>query len=267
MALQNLTTKPFRKLATHLNKIVALNIPAALLLVSAANTHAEVNTVDNPSILPSFEIKPFTARYDAYAKGKKLGSAHRKLIQDSEFEFTFQFNSKLRFLFFSDKRNESVNFRSIDDNIFPLTYQYTRSGTGSEKSLTLTFDHTKQQLMSSEAGLLPLENQFDPQSYFIDFKRAMARGEKIASYNIINQKGQAKNYTLQVHNLETLLLPFGELEALKVEVRSSNKNKTTYAWFCPALQFSLVKMLQLKQGKEQGRIELSEYRTQSKTTD
>lgn len=267
MALQNLTTKPFRKRATHLNRILTCSILAALILGSAASVRAEVNVVNTPSTLTSFNIIPFTARYDAYAKGKKLGSAHRKLIQNSEFEYSFQYNSKLRFLFFSDKRNESVNFRSIDNTILPLTYHYNRTGSGSDKSLKLSFDHTKQQLTSSKAGVIPLQNQFDPQSYFIDFKRVMAEGEKNASYHIINQKGQAKNYTLQVLNLETLSLPFGEIEALKVQVRSTNKNRTTYAWFSPALNFTLVKMLQLKQGKEQGRIELSEYQTQGKITD
>lgn len=259
MALQHSTTKPFQTVATRQNNVCSLIITGALLFCSAYSIGDETKNIDNPSQLPVFEIKPYTARYDAYAKGKKLGSAIRTLVKQSEFEFTFQFNSKLRFLFFSDQRRESVTFRHENNAILPLNYQYKRSGSGSDKALTLDFDHAKQELTSSKQGTTSLDNQSDPQSYFINFKGVMAGGGDSATYNIVNQKGQPRRYLLKVQGQETLSLAFGEIEALKVEVSSSNKNKTTYAWFSPSLNYTLVKLVQIKQGKQQGRVELADY--------
>lgn len=70
------------------------------------------------------------------------------------------------------------------------------------------------------------------------------------SYQIIDDKGGNDQQHFRRVASETLTLPYGEVEALKVErVRKTKKRETIY-WFAPELNYVLVKMQQRKEGDE-----------------
>ncbi|MFT5276886.1 MAG: hypothetical protein ACI8VI_000516, partial [Granulosicoccus sp.] len=75
----------------------------------------------------------------------------------------------------------------------------------------------------------------------------------------LNYRGQKRNYQIEVVGKETLQLPYGVVEAVKVKVNRESKKRQTFAWYAPSLDFVLVRLQQFKEGEEQGDIRLKTY--------
>ena len=256
--MQHLIKQLFLRQVTHQSNLLFSFFVATF---SVATFSFQAPNTETPNTLPAFELQLYEARYNGYAKGKRLGEATRKLSVDSNNEYRFEFTSKLRFLFITDKRSESVNFSSKDGVITPLHYQYSRSGTGKDKSLNIDFDSKNQKITVSTQPDQPIdfEGQWDNQSYYIALKQKLAAGETQFSFDLITHKGDQKTYHYSVSAPSTISVPYGELDALKVTVQSSNMQRVTYAWFAPSLNYTLAKLVQYKSGKEHGKVELQDY--------
>ena len=59
--------------------------------------------------------------------------------------------------------------------------------------------------------------------------------------------------------MEQLDLPYGTIEALKVEIERDSSSRVTYAWFAPDLNYQLVRLQQFKDGDEQGDLRLKAF--------
>ena len=92
---------------------------------------------------------------------------------------------------------------------------------------------------------------------FIDDK--IVQGQKEFSYQVINYRGQERDYHLKVMGTEQLTLPYGMLEGIKVEIVRHNSTRETFAWFSPQLNYQLVRLQQFKDDKEQGDIQLKTF--------
>ncbi|MCA1768321.1 MAG: DUF3108 domain-containing protein, partial [Idiomarina sp.] len=55
---------------------------------------------------------------------------------------------------------------------------------------------------------------------------------------------------------QQLSLPYGEVEAIKVERIRDNNRRQTFFWFAPELNYVMVKMQQFKEGEEQATMSL-----------
>jgi hypothetical protein len=103
------------------------------------------------------------------------------------------------------------------------------------------------------------ESWLDPISYqqqlYIDLKQ----GKQDFRYRFINRKGQEHEYIFKVTGQEPLVLPYGKVDAIKVErVYEGKSERQTIAWFAPELDFALVRIWKGKSGVEQFDIQLSE---------
>lgn len=253
----------FLKRATHLsNRLMLLVVTVfsvTLFATPQSDIDAKVQTEVTTTHAP-FTLTPYFAHYDGYARGKKLGKAQRHLFINDDGSYTFKFTSKLRFLLFSDERRETVTFSYNDTAIEPLTYEYSRKGTGSNKHLKLTFDANDKRIITSTADtVIEYQQQWDNQSYFIDLKQQLSLGKTVVNYTIIDHKGRQKTFEVHVLGSEQVKLPFGTIDSIKVQVIGTNTKRATYAWFSPRLNYTLVKLVQQKSGKEQGRVELRDY--------
>lgn len=235
--------KYYRKVGTHLIKFFTALASALLLVTSVA---AE-------------SLQPFDANYKAYKYGRELGHASLSLQHISDDQYRMVYASKASLFLISDNRQELSNFRYIDSEIIPLTYQYRRTGTGSDKKLDATFIRANQRINIAGQEALAWEGEFDNQLYRLDLQLKLAGGEQEFEYDILNYRGEKRHYKLQVMGREQLELPYGMLEGIKVKILRDSNRRETFAWFSPALNYQLVRLQQFKDGEEQGDIRLSEF--------
>jgi hypothetical protein len=90
-------------------------------------------------------------------------------------------------------------------------------------------------------------------------QRKLAQGQTDFTYQVINYRGDHREYNLKVMGKDQLTVPYGTLEGIKVNIVRKNSSRETFAWFSPQLNYQLVRLQQFKDGKEQGDIQLKSF--------
>jgi len=248
------TDKCYRLRVMPLNKILSL-----FLFVFSGSLWAATDK----QILPEFKALPYSAEYYAYRSGAKLGKAEQNLSKLENNTYQLFYQSKLSLLFLSDKRKETSRFLMQDGVITPISYRYSRTGTGSDKKLDVEFDGQNKLIKISPDKTLPWNNELDNQLYSLDVRKKLSKGDTQTQYQMINSRGQQRQYGIQVLGNESLELPYGTLETIKTKIIRSSKKRETFIWFAPQLDYVMVRLQQFKEGKEQGDIKLSRYQVNS----
>jgi len=207
-------------------------------------------------------LVPFVANYAAYKWGDKVGGAKMALTRQSDGRYHLEYSSRVSKFFLSDKRSEHSIF-TFENGIFtPLSYQYKRTGTGPDKSLGVVFQHGdvatfKVNEQPAQAWL----GEFDNQLYRLQVRRWLSQGETSFTVHFVNYRGEKSLYDMSVEGKESLELPFGVLDTVKVTINRATAKRQTFMWFAPSLDFQLVRLQQFKDGDEQGDIRLVEYQS------
>jgi len=212
------------------------------------------------SVHASEELKEFEAEYKAFQFGKELGQASIKLESLGRKKYRMSYQSKVSIFFLSDKRKEVSLFTYNNGTIIPFKYRYERTGFGSDKEFVAEFNKkNKKILLNGDENSLPWEGQFDNQLYRLDIQSQLANNKKEFEYNIVNTRGELRNYRIIVLGTEQISLPYGNIDGVKVKIARTSSKRETYAWFAPSLGYQLVRLQQFKEGEEQGDIQLSTY--------
>lgn len=66
-------------------------------------------------------------------------------------------------------------------------------------------------------------------------------GKKVFDYTVVD-KGELKNYKFEIVGRETLNLPAGKFQTIKLKRTRKNSRRTTYMWTAPALHYLAVKL-------------------------
>ncbi|MFQ3196953.1 MAG: hypothetical protein ACI8R9_002762 [Paraglaciecola sp.] len=208
------------------------------------------------STLPTFE-----AEYTAYRYGKKLGYALLSLeaSEHKKNSYRLEYYSKVSLFYLSDKRSEISTFEYKDNTFTPQDYRFTRTGTGSNKSTNVLFDQASGKIVVDKEPAFDWLGQFDNQIYRLDMQKKLAQGQTDFTYQVINYRGDAREYNLKVMGKDQLTLPYGTLEGIKVNIVRINSSRETFAWFSPQLNYQLVRLQQFKDDKEQGDIQLKSF--------
>lgn len=247
--------KFFRTMVTRTTNNLALTVLSGLFSVSVL---ADTTSTDSTPLLT-----PFEAVYYAYKWDDNLGSAKISLEKLSDGLYSLTYQSKVSKFFLSDKRFEHSIFLVEDDHLIPQQYNYSRTGTGPDKSLSVEFPSSDggeiEIIKDEELYTLPWQGELDNQLYRIDAPIRLSRGAKELSYDFINYRGQQRHYGMKVVGKEVVELPYGNIEAIKVEIIRESKSRYTLAWFAPDLNYQLVRLQQFKDGDEQGDLRLKAF--------
>ncbi len=214
----------------------------------------------NSSYALAEPLIPFKAEYVAYKWGDDIGKAELKLEKLSRSQYSLTYSSDVSKFFLSDQRYEHSIFEFKNNQFVPQQYYYSRTGTGSDKKLKLEFvEKPERKIIVNSSSKLTWDSELDNQLYRIDLPRQLAAGKKSLIYNFINYRGELKSYQIDVVGQETLSLPYGELDTIKVEIVRHSSSRETFAWFAPELDYNLVRLQQFKDDDEQGDIKLVRY--------
>ena len=254
-------------------KAVSRLIVICLLPLLAMFAHAQQTSeqkapkkeIDNP---PS-ALKPYTAEYKLFRDGDEHGTATRKLSFNDNI-YTLKYQSSIEWMIFSDERFESSQFFIQNNRVKPLVYKMERKGTGPDRSYEVIFDRenreikgpskrSKKRKSDNTLQVLWNDNWLDPISYQQQLYLDLTAGRKEFNYAFINRKGDEHKYFFKLTATEQLGLPYGAIEAVKVERIYEDSERQTIAWFAPTLDYALVRIWKGKSGVEQFDLQLAKF--------
>jgi hypothetical protein len=254
----------------HLSKLFSITSLILLLLsteffAEASNTELSTEAIHHdktPHEKSSLEkkvdhktIKPFIAKYDLLKKSDSVGEAIRKLNYTTENLANYSYRTEASWFVFTDIRKETSIANVDHKTVTPTHYLFERKGTGKDKKYEWTFD-----VENSLATDLKKEKQLpikfpekiqDKLSYQLQLRLDLIKdsSQKQYIYPVISTSGSIKEYIFENEGEETITLPYGEIKALKL--KRDVKDKITYVWFAPELNYLLVQIYQIKNGKAQ----------------
>lgn len=209
--------------------------------------------------LLAYDLLPFDAQYKASRSGMNVGHARQTLTHLGRDQYKLEYHSEASFLFLSDVRTEQSLFRLQEQHIIPYKYRFARTGTGKDKGLSLQFDSTNKQIKVNDKETLPWQGEIDNQLYQLDVRKRLAEGENNFVYDTVNDRGELRQQKFRVIGQETLLLPYGELDCIKIEKVREGSSRETFVWFAPSLDYQMVRLQQFKDGDEQADIQLTHF--------
>lgn len=218
-----------------------------------------------PTDNPVKTVAPFKAQYQVFRRGSSVGKAIRQLSMLENGQAEYSYNTDLKLFIFSDKRSETSVINWQGYQVIPSQYTYKREGTGKDKFYQWQYDVEAGQatdVRKKKSYQLDFpENVQDKLSYHFKHRLTMLNEPEKQSYSypVVTTSGTVKDYQYQYDGKETIELPYGSLETIRLKRAVKNKDRVTYAWFAPELDYLLVKLRQLKDGSEQFEARLESY--------
>lgn len=210
-------------------------------------------------------IPAFTANYTVLHKSKPVGTAVRQLSYLADGTIDYHYQTKVKWLIFSQTRSETSILTINKNLVTPLHYTYTREGTGKDKRYEWLYDATNGQAKDIERErehTIDFSNNLqDKLSYHLQHRLNLIADatNKNYVYSVINTSGTINDYNYQFDGEEELILPYGLVNTVRFKREVQEKERVTYAWFAPELNYLLVKLYQAKAGNEQFEAQLSSF--------
>lgn len=210
-------------------------------------------------------LPAFSANYTVLHKSKPVGTAVRKLSYLDNGTIDYHYQTKVKWLIFSQTRSETSILTINNSQVTPLHYTYTREGTGKDKRYEWLYQPTSSIAKDIERGrehTIDFSNNLqDKLSYHLQHRLNLIADatQKNYVYSVINTSGSINDYTYQYDGEEELILPYGLVNTIRFKREVEEKERVTYAWFAPELNYLLVKLYQAKAGNEQFEAQLSSF--------
>lgn len=149
--------------------------------------------------------------------------------------------------FLRDKLHETSEGRLDENGLRPLSYHYSRSGGKKEREASLSFDWNAMTVANHVEDIRWKMNipggTLDKLASQLGMMLALGRGETDITFNIADG-GKLKEYRFKVLERETLELPAGQFETVKLTMLRDNTKRETYLWCAPQLNYLPVRIWQ-----------------------
>jgi len=210
-------------------------------------------------------IKPFVAEYTILHKSSPVGTGIRELKHLDNGLIEYSYHTDIEWLIFSDERKETSIVSLEDGHVTPTNYHFIRTGTGRDKEYKWRYDTKNNKAFDikkqREKSVDFPDNIQDKLSYHLQNRINLLNNptQKHFVYPVISTSGKIKNYVYQYDGEEDIMLPYGLVKTIKLKREVIEKNRITYAWFAPELDYLMVKLYQVKSGVEQFEAQLNTF--------
>lgn len=244
-----------------LNALLSLGIACSgAVIAQAENNQANISVNAQRAAKLT---RPYHADYVLSRRGRTHGNAGRTLTAAVDGTWTYQTFTDASLLIFSDRRAHETNFRIVGDRVVPLAFQYNRTGTGSGQFFAVVFDYANKKLVRQADSSLEAEwkeGLLDSNAVLHQLQIDVAGSNSGIgaewTYQLIDERGRNTEYTFRSMGYETVQVPYGTMDTIRVMRVRETDRRETYFWFSPLHNYSLVQMQQLKEGKEQAKLML-----------
>lgn len=207
---------------------------------------------------------PYRADYDVFRGSMNLGGGYYELVDLGDNNYRLGYQSDVSFLLLSDTRTEQSSFQRVDGQLIPLQYSMKRSGTGSDFSASMRFNHLAGKVFArykdrtAEFEITP--SLYDVLLYQQKLREELAAGKQEMLFSVA-YKTRIREYRYRIIDKETITVPMGSYEAIKVErVRDPKKQRTTYFWVVPSLNFVVARLAHYEDGELQAEMQLKKLK-------
>lgn len=196
-------------------------------------------------------------------------------IGESRLDLEAQANGRYRYrsdthsvgfarLFRSDRVQESSLFVLHRGRIRPLEYRFDHTGSKKGRHAFLDFDWKARKVANTVEGHtwemeIP-SNALDKLVVQVAVMMDLSAGKEQLTYAIADG-GKLKEYHFAIVGRETVKVPAGEFEVVKIERLRKDNDRTTHLWCAPALGYLPVRIEQIEH--EDGVTYLSELKQTS----
>ncbi len=189
----------------------------------------------------------FTAVYDLKKGPITIGETRRSLMPDGPDTFVFESVTRptgLSRLLRSGQVVERSLWTWHGDHLRPLEYTYFSHGGGTPRTVNLRFDWSQRRVTNTINGdpwRMPLSDDLTVDKLLFQL-RLMHDLPSIAPrlHYPVADGGPLKTYTLEILGPETIRLPAGTFDTLRVQQRNGGR-QTTY-WCAPRLRYLPVRI-------------------------
>ena len=215
-------------------------LPGILLLATALLAPA----------VPAATLPDFEASYILKRGSLRIGSSTIELQTGDEGSYLYESRSwPTRWVawLLKDRLHESSRGNITATGLRPDTYHYLRSGGSREREADLSFDW-EQNLVSNlvEGSRWEMEvptGTIDKLASQLGMMLALQQDKEDVTF-MVADGGHLKEYRFKVIGHETVEVPAGTFETVKITKLRDNKDRVTYVWCAPALNYLPVRIFQ-----------------------
>lgn len=227
-------------------------------LAIASTAGAQSNAHEHET---SMKTVPYSAEYVLSRRGTDRGEASRILEKKDDGTWRYYTGTSASLLVFSDRRHNETIFSLDGDRVVPVSFDYSRRGTGSNRALKVRFDRENKRLVSEGDEEIDIEwrdDLLDPNAVLHQLQIDVAGDGEDWTYPLVDESGDFRDYKFTRVKTEMLNLPYGDVEAVRVDRVRDHERRQTHFWFAPELNYTLVRMQQVEDGREALQIQLTE---------
>ncbi|HSE11597.1 MAG TPA: DUF3108 domain-containing protein [Rudaea sp.] len=201
-------------------------------------------------------VAPFQADYEVLRNGKELGRA--TLTLRSAGDGTWEFNNQTKgtkgmaSLLGVDVVEKST-FRWHDGQPEGLHYSYLQEAAIKSRERSTEFDwrtHEAQSRDGKNVWTAPLQNSaIDRNLVTVALMARLKSGNRDLTFHVVDKDKVAEQRYAQGPK-ETLSLPAGRIDAVRIERQRTDKSRTTTSWFAPQRNWLPVQIEQVEKNGE-----------------
>ena len=215
-------------------------LPGLILLTAVV-----ANAAQAAATLPDFE-----ASYVLKRGSLTIGSSDIEFRLDNDGSYLYQSRSwPTRWVawLLKDRLQESSRGRLTPTGLRPDSYHYLRSGGSREREADLSFDWDRNLVSNRvEGSLWEMEiptGTIDKLASQLGMMLALQQDKDDVTF-MVADGGHLKQYRFKVIGHETIEVPAGTFETVKITKLRDNKERITYVWCAPALNYLPVRIWQ-----------------------
>lgn len=204
-------------------------------------------------------VRPFEAQYDAYFKGISVGSGERSLKLTAP--KTYRATSHAKVLGGAGMSyDETSQFRYEGQKIISEGFKRTKKVLLGSHTITgmpdrnggliINSDDKRQHIKAGDWG-----NTLDSSAFMVQFQTDVKNGQTTFHYHYV-EGDDVKDYRFKIDGKESITVPAGTYETIRLK-RIHKGSHETIMWLAPKLDYQLVKMQTLRDGKRWSSMELT----------
>jgi len=215
--------------------------------------------------LQAASLPSFTATFQIMRDSLRLGTNEVALTVEENGDYRYESHTWpsgwISWLLKEDLRELS---RGIMDHagIRPLFYRYMRSGRRTSRTAELTFDWKTSTVVNnvddSRWEMTIPAGTLDKLATQLGIMLELQNGATGKTFAVADG-GKLKQYAFQAIGTETVELPAGSFETVKLHRVGDSTQKQTYIWCAPELHYLPVRILQRNEDQSEYRRELEDF--------
>jgi hypothetical protein len=201
------------------------------------------------SSLPAVTIPDFEASYRIKRAGLTLGSTRLTFQVSPGGQYTYKSTSGIGgFLSWFRKEHvmESSHGSVQADGIRPDEYRFRRTGDRGSRLARVRFDWQNGKAVNTVDGI-PWQMDIPPGTLDklvvqIAIMQQLQAGPADLEFSIADG-GKPKRYSIHIRGQETVDVPAGEFDTVRIEQKADHTQRKTFLWAAPALGYLPVKIM------------------------